>query len=241
MPETRSKSFGGLLQAFRPAPAVPVTLTAPEEIATKYRSWQTRVLVLTILGYATFYFVRGNLPVALPLIGTELGITKARPGLFLTLHGVVYGISKFLNGFLADRANGAVFMSSALLASALVNVCFGFGTGVYVLGLFWVLNGWFQGMGFPPCARLMSNWFPPKQLAAKFSIWNLSHNIGSVGVLLLCGFLVSGTLFAANWRMCFFVPAAIAVAIALVLWLLLPDTPQSVGLPEHERDARRID
>ncbi len=192
------------------------------------------MLILTILGYATFYFVRGNLAVALPLIGKDLGIDKARLGLFLTLHGVVYGISKFLNGFLADRANAAIFMSTALLASALVNVCFGFGSGVLVLGLFWVINGWFQGMGFPPCARLTSNWFSPKELAGKFSIWNLSHNIGSVGVLLLCGFLVGGTLFAANWRLCFFVPAAIAAVIALLLWRLMPDTPPSVGLPEHE-------
>jgi sugar phosphate permease len=232
--ETRSKSFSGFLGAFRPAPPIPVTLSDPKEIEARYRSWQTRVLIFSILGYATFYFVRGNLPVALPFIGNELGITKAQLGLFLTLHGVVYGISKFLNGFLADRANAAVFMSTALLASALINVCFGFGSGVLVLGLFWVLNGWFQGMGFPPCARLTSNWFSPKELAAKFSIWNLSHNIGSIGVVLLCGFLVSGTLFAANWRLCFFVPAAIAAVIAMVLWWLLPETPESVGLPEHE-------
>ncbi|HEX3625517.1 MAG TPA: MFS transporter [Verrucomicrobiae bacterium] len=229
-----SQSSGGFFGIFRPAPPAPVMLSDPVEIAARYRTWQTRVLIFSILGYATFYFVRGNLPVALPLIGSELGITKARLGLFLTLHGVIYGISKFLNGFLADRANPAVFMSTALLASALINICFGFGSSVLVLGLFWVLNGWFQGMGFPPCARLTSNWFPPKQLAAKFSIWNLSHNIGSVGVVLLCGFLVSGSLFAANWRLCFFVPAVIALVIAVVLWLLLPDTPQSVGLPDHE-------
>jgi OPA family glycerol-3-phosphate transporter-like MFS transporter/OPA family sugar phosphate sensor protein UhpC-like MFS transporter len=80
----------------------------------------------------------------------------------------------------------------------------------------------------------MANWFPPKQFATKFSIWNMSHNIGSIGILLLCGFLVSGNLFAINWRLCFFVPAAIAIAMTLVLWFLLPDTPPSVGLPEFE-------
>jgi OPA family glycerol-3-phosphate transporter-like MFS transporter/OPA family sugar phosphate sensor protein UhpC-like MFS transporter len=102
-----------------------------------------------------------------------------------------------------------------------------------------MLNGWFQGMGFPPCARLMANWFPPKQLATKFSIWNSSHNIGSIGILLLGGFLVDGTffgqrLFIPNWRLCFFVPAAIALAVAIVIWFMLPDTPPSVGLPEAE-------
>jgi OPA family glycerol-3-phosphate transporter-like MFS transporter/OPA family sugar phosphate sensor protein UhpC-like MFS transporter len=89
-------------------------------------------------------------------------------------------------------------------------------------------------MGFPPCARLIANWFPPKQLATKFSIWNSSHNIGSILIVLLCGFLVSGNVFAPNWRLCFFVPALIAAVIAVVLWFTLPDTPPSVGLPEIE-------
>ncbi len=223
-----------LLGIFQPAPPALVTLTDPAEIAAKYRRWQMRVLVLSIFGYAMFYFVRKNLGVAMPLMGKNLGITKENLGLFLTLHGVIYGVSKFVNGFLADRANACVFMSTALLASALLNVWFGLSSTVLAFGLIWMLNGWFQGMGFPPCARLMANWFPPKQLATKFSIWNSSHNFGSILIVLLCGFLVSGNCFASNWRLCFFVPAAITIFAAVLIWLIMPDTPPSVGLPEVE-------
>jgi sugar phosphate permease len=232
--ESSPKAPGGLFAIFRPAPALPVTLADPAQIASRLRSWQLRVLLLSILGYATFYFVRNNLPVAMPFMEKDLGITKEKLGIFLTLQGVIYGISKFLNGFLADRANAAVFMSTALFISALLNLGFGASSTVLAFGLVWMFNGWFQGMGFPPCARLMASWFPPKQFATKFSIWNMSHNIGSIGILLLCGFLVSGYLFAANWRLCFFAPAAIAITIAFVLWFMLPDTPPSVGLPEFE-------
>jgi sugar phosphate permease len=228
------KAHGGWFGIFRPAPPAPVQLTDPAQIAAKYHSWQIRVLLLSIFGYATFYFVRNNLPVAMPYLGKDLGITKTQLGTFLTLQGVIYGISKFLNGFLADRANACVFMATALAASALLNISFGLSSTVLALGLIWMFNGYFQGMGFPPCARLMANWFPPKQFATKFSIWNMSHNIGSIGILLLCGFLVSGALFAPNWRLCFFVPAAIALVMTLVIWFLLPDTPPSVGLPEFE-------
>ncbi|MGA9452531.1 MAG: MFS transporter [Verrucomicrobiia bacterium] len=227
-------SCRGLLGFFQPAPPALVTLTDPAEIAAKYRRWQMRVLIFSIVGYALFYFVRKNLGVAMPFMGKDLGITKEDLGLFLTLHGVIYGVSKFLNGFLADRANAAVFMATALLASALLNVWFGFSSIVVAFGVIWMLNGWFQGMGFPPCARLMANWFPPKQLATKFPIWNVSHNVGSIGIVLLCGFLMSGILFPAHWRLCFFVPAAIALVVALLLWFTLPDTPPSVGLPEFE-------
>jgi len=222
----------GWLGIFRPAAPAPVTLTDPAEIAAKYRRWQTRVLFFSIVGYATFYFVRVNLSIAMPFMEQQLGVTKEQLGLFLTLSGVIYGVSKFGNGFLADRANAPVFMSIALLASACLNLGFGLSSTVLALGLVWMFNGWFQGMGFPPCARLMANWFPPKQLATKFPIWNTSHNVGSIGIVLLCGFLMSGIVFPAYWRICFFVPAVIAVVIAGLLWFMLPDTPPSIGLPE---------
>src|ERR1700744_4225583 len=188
----------GFLKIFRPAPPAAILITEPEAVAAAYSRWQMRVLIFSIAGYATFYLVRKNLGIAMPFMIQQLGISKEQLGLFLTLHGVLYGISKFLNGFLADRANARAFMAVSLVASALLNVCFGLGSIVAMLGVVWMINGWFQGMGFPPCARLMANWFPPSQLATKFSIWNTSHNIGSIGVLLLCGFLVSGNLFAAE-------------------------------------------
>src|SRR6266571_3626435 len=150
--------FRAGLRLFEPAPSIPVTLSDPAAIAKKYKLWQLRVLIFSILVYATFYFVRKNLGIAMPLMGKELGITKEKLGLFLTLHGVLYGVSKFANGFLADRANARAFMAVALVISALLNVFFGFSSGVLAFGLIWMTNGWFQGMGFPPCARLIAHW-----------------------------------------------------------------------------------
>ncbi len=219
----------GLWRLFAPAPAIPVALKDPVEIDAAYRRWRQRVLLTTIVGYALFYFVRKNLSVAMPVMGKDLGITKADLGLFLTLHGLLYGVARFVNGFLADRANARTFMAVGLAASALMNVFFGLGSAVVTLGLVWMLNGWVQGMGFPPVSHLMTHWFPPKQLATKQSIWNTSHSIGAGLVVVLCGYLVT-----IHWRLCFFVPAAIALAGAVLLWRLLPDTPPSVGLPEVE-------
>ena len=218
---------GRLAKIFQPAPPAAFELTDPEEIAKEYRRWQKRVLVSSIIGYATFYFVRKNLSIAMPAMESGLGIHKTQLGLFLTMHGLLYGVSKFANGFLGDRVNARVLMVSGLAMSAILNLLFGFSSTVIALGIIWTLNGWFQGMGFPPCARLMTNWFSPKELATKFSIWNMSHPVGGGLIVILCGYLVG-----INWRLAFFVPALIALACAAFLWLTLPDTPPSVGLPE---------
>lgn len=227
------RSLAHLLRFFAPAPDAELMLTDPVEVKRQYRYWQRRILLSTIIGYSMFYFVRKNLSVAMPGISEDLGIGKGDLGLFLTLHGVLYGVAKFGNGFLADRANARVFMAAGLVLSALVNVFFGLSSAVVIFGLLWMLNGWFQGMGFPPCARLMAHWFSPKELATKFSMWNTSHSIGAGLVVVLCGYLATY-----NWRLCFFVPAGLAVLCAVFLIVMLRDTPPSLGLPEVEGTER---
>ncbi len=218
-----------LIPWLNPDPPAAVQITDPAAIRAAYRRGQIRVLFWATLGYALFYFVRKNLSIAMPVMGKQLGIGKQQLGLFLTLHGVLYGVSKFANGFIGDRANARRFFAAGLILSALTNVVFGLSSAVIVFGLVWMLNGWFQGMGFPPCARLMTHWFPPKELATKMSIWNTSHSIGAGAVVVLCGYLVGY-----SWRLCFLVPAALAIAGALLMLLTLPDTPISVGLPDVE-------
>lgn len=216
-----------LHQLFAPAPPIPLLGGSPEETDASYRLWRRRVLVATMVGYALFYFVRKNLSFAMPVMGKDLGISKTDLGLFLTLHGVLYGVSRFANGFLADRANARTMMTVGLVASAILNVGFGSSSTVILLGLFWMLNGWVQGLGFPPCSRLMTHWFPPKQLATTMSVWNTSHSIGGGLIAVLCGYLATY-----DWRLCFYVPAGLALIGAVYLWNFLPDTPPSVGLPE---------
>ena len=195
-------------------------------ISQTYKYWRFRILYSTMIGYALFYFVRKNISLAMPVMETDLGISKTELGLFLTLHGILYGVSKFVNGFLGDHLNPRYFMSLGLLLSALMSLFFGLSSTVIAFGIFWLLNGWFQGMGFPPCAHSLTSWFHPSERGRKFSIWNTSHSIGAGLVLLLNSFLV---LY--NWRYCFIVPAFIAILGAFFLLNRLRDTPESLGLP----------
>ena len=197
------------------------------EVAKKFKYWQTRTIIASMIGYALFYFVRKNLSIAMPAMQDDLGITKGDLGLFLTLHGLLYGVSKFANGFVGDRVNARYFMVTGLVLSAACNIWFGFSSAVVMFGIVWMLNGWFQGMGFPPCARLLTHWIPPTQLATKMSVWNTSHSVGAGLVVIVCGYIVS-----LGWRWCFWFPSIIALVGAVGLWFALRDTPRSVGLPE---------
>lgn len=196
------------------------------QFAVEYRYWQRRILVSTIVGYALYYFVRKNLSVAMPVLERDLGISKTQLGVFLTAHGLLYGVSKFANGVVGDRVNARWFMPFGLAVSAVVNILFGWSASVTAFGLLWMMNGWFQGIGFPPCARLMTHWFPPYRLASNMAVWNISHSLGAGLIVVLCGYLAQY-----DWRWCFFVPAVIALFGAAWLAIVLRDTPESLGLP----------
>jgi sugar phosphate permease len=210
------------------ASSAEVAAAASDQAAT-YRYWQRRTLISAIIGYAFYYFVRKNLNVAMPIMERDLGFSKVDLGSFLTAHGLLYGVSKFGNGVLGDRLNARWFMASGLVMCALINIQFGLSSSVIAFGVLWAANGWFQGIGFPPCARLMTHWFPPRRFASAMAVWNTSHSLGTVGTLILCGYLAP-----VNWRLCFFVPAAIVLVGAVGLIISLRDTPESLGLPPVE-------
>src|SRR2546423_831852 len=84
--------------------------TAPVSQAEQVAYWQRRILISTIIGYALYYFVRKNLPMAMPVM-KEHGINEVQLGWFLTAHGVIYGFSKFANGIVGDRLNARWFMA----------------------------------------------------------------------------------------------------------------------------------
>lgn len=218
----------------------------------KFKYWQWRVIICSMIGYAMFYFVRKNFSFAIPLLEEEYGITKTSFGLIMTLGGLIYGVSKFLNGILADRTNARWHLVIGLSVCVLTSVLFGFadkisvlitgateGEGfirgmVLVMGALYIINQIFQGCGFAPCNHLMVSWVPPKELATKMSIWNTSHSVGAFIVAVICGYLTS-------WQLCFWVPAAIAGFGIFFIIATLRDTPKSVGLPELPKVKGELD
>ncbi|MBR2608653.1 MAG: MFS transporter [Bacteroidales bacterium] len=218
----------------------------------RFRYWQWRVIICSMIGYAMFYFVRKNFSFAIPLLNEEYGISNASFGIIMTLGGLVYGLSKFVNGILADRTNARWHLAIGLSFCVLTSVLFGFADKisalfvgsesggavirgmVIVMGILYIVNQIFQGCGFAPCNHLMVSWVPPKELATKMSIWNTSHSVGAFIVAVICGYIT-------RWQLCFWIPAAIAFVGIFFIVITLRDTPKSVGLPELPKVEGELD
>jgi len=206
------------------------------EVDPEYRRLRRQVFGGIFVGYAAYYLVRNNLALAIPDILKEYPqYSKASLGTALTGSSLAYGVSKFLMGSVSDRSNPRYFLPLGLLMSAAIIFACGAVKGIYtslaILVLLQTLNGWVQGMGWPPCGKTMVHWFSTKERGVTVSVWNTAHNVGGA---LVANFAAVGVLLFSDWGAKFYFNAMIAAAIALVAFVLMRDTPQSCGLPPIE-------
>ena len=236
--------------SFLTPPAFKPEQTGPEA-DEKYRRLRWQVFLGIFIGYAGFYIVRKNFSMAIPMLA-PLGFDKGELSLVLSMNAIAYGFSKFLMASISDRSNAQRFLPLGLIAAALsmafmiVPVQFlGAEHKVAAITLMAVLNflvGWFNGMGWPPCGRVMTHWFSIKERGTWMSFWNCAHNVGGalVGPMAVYGAAWFGSWFYQNSDYYFLIgtyafPAAVAVLIAVIAYCMIRDTPQSCGLPSIEK------
>ena len=225
-----NSTFQLFRRVFAPPPPAP---RLPADVVDRvYPGYRWRALEATFIGYALYYIVRGNtVGVVTDEMKASLGYTREMIGNISAVTALTYGLSKFLMGSVSDRSDPRRFMSIGLLLTAMCNFAFSASTNYSVHLWLWGLNGFFQGMGWPPCGRVMGHWFSESERGLTFSIWNTSHNVGG-GV---AGIIAAEAVIRLDgWQYAFFVPGVIAAIGAAYIYARLRDTPQSVGLPPIE-------
>ncbi len=238
------------MASFLAPPAPKPAQTGPAADA-KYRKLRWQVFIGIFIGYAGFYIVRKNFSMAIPMLA-PFGFDKGELGIVLSMNAIAYGFSKFVMASISDRSNAQRFLPLGLVCAA-ISMLFmivpvqwlGAEHKSAAIALMAALNflvGWFNGMGWPPCGRVMTHWFSIKERGTWMSFWNCAHNVGGalVGPMAVYGAMWFGSWFYGAQTDYYFLigtyafPAAVAVLVAVVAYLLIRDTPQSCGLPSIE-------
>ena len=238
------------MASFLAPPAARPAQTGPEADA-KYKKLRWQVFIGIFIGYAGFYLVRKNFSMAIPMLA-PFGFEKGELGIVLSMNAIAYGFSKFVMASISDRSNAQRFLPLGLVCTA-ISMLFMIvpvqwlgaehkGAAIALMAVLNFLVGWFNGMGWPPCGRVMTHWFSIKERGTWMSFWNCAHNVGGalVGPMAVYGAMWFGPWFyGANTDYYFLIgtyafPAAVAVLVAVLAYLMIRDTPQSCGLQSIE-------
>ncbi|MFW0107936.1 MFS transporter [Rothia sp. P7181] len=240
---TQHKFSLGILNAPPAAKRIPES-----EVPQRYRRLRLSVFMGIFIGYAGFYLIRNNVSLVSAVL-KEHDILNA-VGIGIVANAVLfsYGLSKFFMAMLSDRANARYFMPLGLALSAIINLMIAFipalSATVMIFALTMFVNGWVQGMGWPPSGRVLVHWFSTNERGWKTSIWNCAHNVGGAAVGVISAWALDHYAQSeADWRPAFWAPAIVALVVAFIAFLLIRDRPEAVGLPpieEYRNDPPKV-
>lgn len=220
-----------LSNVFSPSPTINET-DDQGQVDKNYRYWRIRIFYSMFIGYAFYYFSRKSFIYTMPSLIENLGFSKSELGILVTVMALTYGLSKFVSGVFGDNSNPRYLMAFGLIITGILNVLFGFSSSLMLFTIFWGLNGFFQGFGWAPCARLLTQWYSQNERGRWWASWNVSHNLGGFCIPLVVGASIA---YMGDWRWGMYVPGIICILVGFFLINRLRDTPQSLGLPPIEK------
>jgi MFS transporter, OPA family, glycerol-3-phosphate transporter len=137
--------------------------------------------VLGMLMYGTFYTGRQNFGVAAASLRDSLHLSSIEIGTISGSMLIAYAMGSFASGYLADRFGVRIIVCVGALLSLSLNWVTSFATKFYLVLIPWVANGLVQALGWTPCSRLVTSWWPSKERGAAFGTLLFAAGLSSLG------------------------------------------------------------
>ncbi|XP_066522251.1 glucose-6-phosphate exchanger SLC37A4a [Hoplias malabaricus] len=200
-----------------------------------YGYYRTTIFLAMFVGYTLYYFNRKTFSFVMPSLMQEITLDKDDLGLITSSQSLAYAISKFISGVLSDQISARWLFSIGLFIVGGINVLFSWSSTVAMFSALWFLNGLGQGLGWPPCGKVLRKWFEPSQFGTWWSVLSCSMNLaGGLGPII-------ATLLAQSysWRSTLSVSGLTCVIMSIFCLLVIRNEPRDVGLPNIEASMKK--
>uniref|UniRef100_A0A8C6U749 Solute carrier family 37 member 4a n=2 Tax=Neogobius melanostomus TaxID=47308 RepID=A0A8C6U749_9GOBI len=200
-----------------------------------YGYYRGTIFLAMFVGYTLYYFNRKTFSFVMPSVMEEIKMDKDDLGLITSSQSLAYAISKFISGVLSDQLSARWLFSIGLFFVGGINVVFSWSSTVAAFSTLWFLNGLGQGLGWPPCGRVLRKWFEPSQFGTWWAILSCSMNLaGSVGPI-----VASVLAQSCSWRTILSVSGVTCLFTSFLCLLVIKNEPKDVGLPNIEAAGKK--
>ena len=164
---------------------------------------------------------RLTISILAPVITTQLSLTNLQFAKLTTWFLVAYTISQGVSGKLYDRFGPRRGFTISILIWSLAACAHAFARGLVSLSCFRFILGIGEAGNWPGAARVIAEWFPPRQRAIGMGIFNSGVCIGSI----IAPPLIVWLQLTFGWRTTFLFTGSLGF-IWLALWLLFYESPE---------------
>jgi len=200
--------------------------------AERRRAWG--VFAALAAGYSASQFYRASPTVIAPDLMRDLALSAQAIGGVAGLFFLAVGLFQLPSGVLLDRFGPRKTMACLLTVAVAGAIVFAAGESAATLGAGRALMGIGCAAALMGAMVVVGRWFPPEKFAA---MSGLMMGIGGIGVLMAASPLAYAT-GAIGWRSAFLAAAGVTAVLALILYAVVRDAPDSDGAaPEALRET----
>ncbi|XP_076832547.1 glucose-6-phosphate exchanger SLC37A4a [Brachyhypopomus gauderio] len=200
-----------------------------------YGYYRTSIFLAMFVGYTLYYFNRKTFSFVMPSLMQDIKLDKDDLGLITSSQSLAYAVSKFISGVLSDQISARWLFSTGLCLVGAINVLFSQSSTVAVFSILWFLNGLGQGLGWPPCGKVLRKWFEPSQFGTWWAILSCSMNLaGGLGPIVAA--LLAQSY---SWRTTLFISGLTCVGSSVFCLLVIRNEPSDVGLPSIDAGLKK--
>ena len=199
----------------------------------RIKSIQRAALAMLVVAGMINYVDRATLAVANPLIREDLGLSIADMGYLLSAFLWAYAFAQLPTGAMVDRLGPRILLTCGLSLWSLAQVLGGLVRG---FGEFFgarILLGIGEAPQFPTCARVVRDWFNPRDRGLATGIFNCASSLGTAIAVPLLTFL----MLYFGWRTMFMIMGVAGLVMAAI-WFLVYRNPTEVDLTPEENAYR---
>ncbi len=208
---------------------MPGTVTATPRV----KSIQRTALAMLVVAGAVNYIDRATLAVANPLIREELGLSLSQMGYLLSAFLWSYAFSQLPTGAMVDKLGPRRLLTMGLSLWSLAQLLGGLVQGFNQFFAARLLLGVGEAPQFPTGARVVRDWFNPRDRGLATGVFNCASTLGTAIALPLLTFL----MLRFGWRATFVIMGAAGLLVAVV-WFALYRDPPDVALTAAENAYR---
>ena len=199
----------------------------------RMRTIQRTALAMLVLAGAVNYIDRATLAVANPLIRDELHLSIADMGYLLSAFLWSYAFAQLPTGAMVDKLGPRLLLSLGLSLWSVAQLLGGL---VQSFGQFFsarILLGVGEAPQFPTGARVVRDWFNPRDRGLATGVFNCASTLGTA----IAVPLLTTLMLAFGWRWMFAI-MGIAGLLVAALWFTVYRNPEQIALTAEENTYR---
>ncbi len=195
--------------------------------ALRNASW--RLVPLIGLGYGAAYVDRVNISFAAVQMNRDLHFSASMYALGAGLFFVSYALCEIPSNLLLVRVGARRWLARIMLTWGLLAMGMMLVRTPHEFYLMRFLLGMAEAGFFPGVVFYLTEWFPPEWRARVISRFYIALPLSSTVMGSVAGWLLScnGRMGLAGWQWLFLVEGLPPLALSVLFWLYLPDTPAS--------------